>query len=195
MKILYALLSYLLGALPTGYIIVYISRKRDIRNFGSLSTGATNVLRVEGWKLALPVLVIDLLKGALPVFLALRLFEDQILAVICALMAVIGHCYPVYLKFKGGKGVATGVGVFSVLAIKPLLICLCVFFAVVLLTRYVSLASLLSTMTFPLLVYLLQGDMQIVGLGAAIFVLIAFQHRENMGRLIRGKERKIGGKA
>jgi len=192
MKILYALLTYLLGSLPTGYILFLITEKKDIRNFGSHSTGATNVLRLKGWKFALPVLAIDLLKGAIPVFIAFRLFEDQGFSVICAFLAVIGHCFPVYLKFKGGKGVATTVGVYSVLAFKPFLLSLAVFVFVVLITRYVSLASLLSTILFPLFVFLLQGDIQIIGLGIAVFALVAFRHWENIGRLVRGTERKIG---
>jgi glycerol-3-phosphate acyltransferase PlsY len=192
MKILYALLTYLLGSLPTGYILFLITEKKDIRNFGSHSTGATNVLRVKGWKLAIPVLAIDLLKGAIPVFIALRLFEDQGFSVICAFLAVVGHCFPVYLKFKGGKGVATTVGVYSVLAFKPFLLSLAVFFFVVLITRYVSLASLLSIILFPLFVFLVQGNIQIIGLGIAVFALVAIRHRENIGRLARGTERKIG---
>jgi glycerol-3-phosphate acyltransferase PlsY len=195
MKILYALLTYLLGSLPTGYIFFLITEKKDIRNFGSHSTGATNVLRVKGWKFALPVLAIDILKGAIPVFIALRLFEDQGFSVICAFLAVIGHCFPVYLKFKGGKGVATTVGVYAALAFKPFLLSLGVFIFIVLIMHYVSLASLLSTILFPLFVFLFQGDIQIIGLGIAVFVLVAIRHRENIGRLVRGTERKIGEKA
>lgn len=195
MKILYALLTYLLGSLPTGYIFFLITEKKDIRNFGSHSTGATNVLRVKGWKFAFPVLAIDILKGAIPVFIALRLFEDQGFSVICAFLAVIGHCFPVYLKFKGGKGVATTVGVYAALAFKPFLLSLAVFIFIVLIMRYVSLASLLSTILFPLFIFLFQGDIQIIGLGIAVFVLVAIRHRENIGRLVRGTERKIGEKA
>lgn len=192
MKILYALLTYLLGSLPTGYIFFLISEKKDIRNFGSHSTGATNILRLKGWKFALPVLAIDLLKGAIPVFIALRLFEDQSFSIICAFLAVTGHCFPVYLRFRGGKGVATTVGVCSVLAFKPFLLSLAVFVLVVFFTRYVSLASLLSIMFFPLFVFLFQGGIQIIVLGTAVFALIAFRHRENIGHLVRGTERKIG---
>jgi glycerol-3-phosphate acyltransferase PlsY len=194
MKILYALLTYLLGSFPTGYIFFLITEKKDIRNFGSHSTGATNVLRVKGWKFALPVLAIDILKGAIPVFIALRLFEDPGFSVICAFMAVVGHCFPVYLKFKGGKGVATTVGVYAALAFKPFLLSLAVFVFVVLIMRYVSLASLLSTILYPLFVLLFQGDIQIIGLGIAVFVLVAIRHRENIGRLLKGTERKIGEK-
>jgi glycerol-3-phosphate acyltransferase PlsY len=194
MKILYALLTYLLGSFPTGYIFFLITEKKDIRNFGSHSTGATNVLRVKGWKFALPVLAIDILKGAIPVFIALRLFEDPCFSVICAFLAVVGHCFPVYLKFKGGKGVATTVGVYAALAFKPFLLSLAVFVFVVLIMRYVSLASLLSTILYPLFVLLFQGDIQIIGLGIAVFVLVAIRHRENIGRLLKGTERKIGEK-
>ena len=192
MKILYALLTYLMGSLPTGYIFFLISEKKDIRDFGSHSTGATNIFRLKGWKFALPVLAIDLLKGAIPVFIASRLFQDQSFSAICAFLVVAGHCFPVYLRFRGGKGVATTVGVYSVLAFKPFLLSLAVFVLVVLITRYVSLASLLSIVFFPLLVFLFQGSIQIIILGIAIFALIALRHWENIGRLVTGTERKIG---
>lgn len=195
MKILFALLSYFIGSIPTGYILFFIIEKKDIRHFGSGGTGATNVLRLKGWKFALPVLAVDILKGAIPVIIALRFFEDSILVSLCAFLTILGHCFPLYLKFRGGKGVATTVGVFSVLAFKPLLLTVAFFVLVVVLTRYVSLASLLSTLIFPLFVYLLRGEIEIIGLGIAVFLLVVIRHHDNIRRLIRGSERKIGEKA
>lgn len=194
MKILFALLSYLIGSIPTGYILFFITEKKDIRIFGSRATGATNVLRLKGWKFALPVLVVDILKGALPVIIALRFFEDSIFVSLCAFLAVLGHCFPLYLKFRGGKGVATTVGVFAVLAFKPLLLTVVLFVLIVVLTRYVSLASLLSTLIFPLFVYVFRGEIEIIGLGIAVFLVVAIRHHDNIRRLIRGSERKIGEK-
>ncbi|MFQ5722555.1 MAG: glycerol-3-phosphate acyltransferase, partial [Candidatus Aminicenantales bacterium] len=107
MKIISSLLAYLIGSIPTGFIIFYLSEKKDIRNFGSRSTGATNVLRLKGWKYGLVVFGGDFLKGFLTVFATLKIFNDLSLAAICGLLAVAGHCFPVYIKFKGGKGVAT----------------------------------------------------------------------------------------
>ena len=194
MKIILALFSYLLGSIPMGYLIFFISEKKDIRNYGSRTIGATNVLRLKGWKFAFPVLAADFLKGFLPVLLALKIFEDIRLAVLCAFLAVVGHCFPVYIRFKGGKGVATTVGIYAILALKPLLFSLGLFFIVVFATRYVSLASLLSMLSIPLFVYLLRGKEEIIGLSTAIFLLIVIKHRENIKRLIKGTERKIGEK-
>lgn len=194
MKIIYALFSYLLGSIPIGYLFFFLSEKKDIRNYGSQSTGTTNVLRLKGWKYALPVFGGDFLKGFLPVLFALKIFEDKRLAVLCAFLAVVGHCFPVYIRFKGGKGVATTLGAYTILAPKPLLFSLVVFFLVVIFSRYVSLGSLLSVLSFPVLVNFLQGEVETVGLGLAIFILITLRHRGNIERLIKGTERKIGEK-
>ena len=192
MKILYALFSYLLGSIPIGYILLFISERKDIRNYGSGATGATNVLRVKGWKYALPVSVLDILKGFVPVFFALKIFENILFAVICAFLSIAGHCFPIYLKFKGGKGVATAAGVFSILAFKPFVLGLVVFILVVVFTRYVSLASILAASSFPFLIYLFKGKVEIIGLSLVIFLLIVLKHWGNIKRLIKGTERKIG---
>lgn len=195
MKILFALFSYLFGAVPTGYILFYISEKKDIRNFGSQATGATNVFRIKGWKYALPVILIDASKGFLPVFLALKLFEDKYLALLCAFLAVLGHCFPVYIKFKGGKGLATTFGAYAVLAFKPFLFSFALFLLVAGISRFVSLGSLLAALSYPIFLFLFKGEMETVYLGFALFLLIVFMHRGNIKRLIKGKERKLGEKA
>jgi glycerol-3-phosphate acyltransferase PlsY len=192
MKILFAIFSYLFGSFPTGYVLFLISEKKDIRNFGSHSTGATNVLRLKGWIFALPVILVDVLKGFLPVFLALRLFPDKKFALLCGFLAVLGHCFPVYIKFKGGKGVATAVGVFLSVAVESLLICIVIFFLVILLTRYVSLGSILSMLSLPVTIFLIQGDAEKTVLGFAVFLLVAFRHAGNIQRLVKGNERKLG---
>ena len=194
MKILFAGLSYLFGAIPSGYILFYLSEKKDIRDFGSQATGATNMLRLKSWKWAVPVLLFDALKGILPVLLALKLFEDLTFALVCAFLAVVGHCFPVYLKFRGGKGLATALGAYAVLAFLPLLLILAVFTLIVGITRYVSLGSLLAIMSYPLFVFLNKNEIEIVYLGIVLFILIAFMHRGNIARLIKGKERKLGEK-
>ncbi len=177
-----------------GYILFYISEKKDIRNYGSRSTGATNVLRIKGWKLALPVFLLDFLKGLLPVLLALKLFGDQPLAALCGFLAVFGHCFPIFLKFRGGKGVATAAGAVAILAWKPLLVGLVVLILVVVISRYVSLASLLASFSFLFFVYLFKEETEIIRLSLAIFLLIVFRHWGNIGRLAKGNERKIGEK-
>jgi len=195
MKIFFALLSYLLGSFPTGYVLFFASEKKDIRNFGSQSTGATNVLRLKGWIFALPVILADVLKGFLPVFIALRLFPDKKFALLCGFLTVLGHCFPVYIRFKGGKGVATAVGVFLALAVTPLLICIAIFLFMILLTRYVSLGSLLALLSLPITIFIIQGDIEKALLGFAIFLLVAFRHAGNIRRLIKGNERRLGEKA
>jgi len=194
MKILFLILSYLFGAIPSGYVFFWISDKKDIRNFGSGSTGATNLFRIKGWKFALPAIIIDILKGAVPVYLALELFSDLKIATIAGFLVVLGHCFPVYLKFRGGKGVATTSGVFIILAFKPFLISLAIFLIVIGITRYVSLGSLLSTLSYPFLIIIFNKGDEIFYLSIALFILIATRHFENIKRLIQGKERKLGEK-
>jgi glycerol-3-phosphate acyltransferase PlsY len=194
MKIIVAISSYLLGSIPMGYIFFYLSERKDIRNFGSQSTGATNLLRLKGWKFALPVLVLDFLKGFLPVFFALQFFEDSQFALICGFLAVLGHCFPLYLKFKGGKGVATTFGAYSILAFKPFLLSLAVFLIVGGTSRYVSLGSLLATLSYPFFILLFNVKAEIAYLSFALFFLIMLMHRDNIERLVQGKERKLGEK-
>jgi glycerol-3-phosphate acyltransferase PlsY len=193
MKILFAALSYLLGAFPTGYIMYYLSEKKDIREFGSRSIGATNMLRLKGWRLAIPVIFVDILKGFLPVFLALKLFDTK-LALLCGFLAVLGHCFPITLKFKGGKGVATSVGVYLAVALEPLLVGLAVFIIIVALTRYVSLGSMMAMMSLPVSIYFIQENRDAVILGVAILLLIVLKHSGNIRRLVQGTERKLGEK-
>jgi glycerol-3-phosphate acyltransferase PlsY len=194
MKIPFAVLSYLFGSIPSGYIIFYLSEKKDIRNFGSQATGATNVLRLKGWKFAIPILVMDFLKGFLPAFLALKIFEDRTFALICAFLAVLGHCFPVYIRFKGGKGIATTLGAYSILAFKPFLFTLAIFVATTVTSRYVSLGSLLAVLSYPLFILLFKKKIEIAYMAFALFILIAFTHRDNIKRLVKGKERKLGEK-
>jgi len=194
MKILLIVASYLFGAFPTGFLLVNITSKKDIREIGSGSTGATNVLRYGGWKLAIPVMVVDLLKGFLPAYLAVSIFADRRLAAWSLLAAVIGHCYPVYLRFRGGKGVATTAGGFLYLAPLPLLISLGVTVLMLLLFRYVSLATLTGLLFLPILVNLLTGENFLFQAGWLFFLLILFRHKDNIKRLLTGTERKFGEK-
>lgn len=187
-----SVVSYLFGAIPTGYLLYRWSERTDIRKFGSRSIGATNVLRLKGWKYGIVVVILDFSKGFLPVFIANRLFDDHRIVVLCGLLTVIGHCYPVFIKFKGGKGVATAVGVYAAVAAIPLLVVLALFLIVVLITRYVSLSSLLAAMSFPAAALLFRENRYIIILGVALFILIAFRHRSNILRLIQGNEHKIG---
>jgi len=194
MKILFLLFSYFLGAIPTGYVFFWITDKKDIRNFGSGSTGATNLFRIKGWKLAFPALIIDILKGALPVYLALKLFSDLRMAVLAGFLAVLGHCFPVYLKFRGGKGVATTTGVFVILAFKPCLISVAIFVIIIAISRFVSLGSLLSMLSYPFLIMIFNKGEEILFLSITLFILIAARHSGNIKRLIQRTEKKLGEK-
>jgi glycerol-3-phosphate acyltransferase PlsY len=194
MRIVLAVISYLLGSVPTGYLFVRLSGKRDVRDFGSGSTGATNVLRVKGWKTALPVAVFDVLKGFLPVYLAGRWFGDPVFAALCGLLAVLGHCFPFTIGFRGGKGVATSLGAYAAIAWGPLLGGVGLFLIVVGLTRFVSLASILASLAIPALIFFGGGPPAVAGVALAISAVIVFQHRGNIARLARGEERKLGEK-
>lgn len=192
MKALFIVLAYCLGAVPFGYVFFRLSEKKDIRLFGSQSTGATNVLRLKGWKHAAPVLIFDVLKAAVPVWLALRLFDDRRVALAAAFVAVLGHCFPVFIRFRGGKGVSTAMGSYAVLAPLPFSLSLIIFVSVIALTRYVSLGSLLATLAFPALALIIQRDGELALVGLAVFLLIALRHAGNIRRLCHGQERKLG---
>lgn len=195
MKIFWIGLAYFVGALPSGYLIFRLKEKKDIRSYGSQSIGATNVLRLKGWRYAAPVAIIDVLKSALPVWLALRAFPDERwVAYSVAFMVVLGHCFPIYIKFRGGKGVATALGAFAVLSTGTFFCSLAVFGVIVAATRYVSLGSLLATLSFPLIVLFRRGDAGLIYLGLAVFALVTFRHAGNLKRLAQGSERKIGQK-
>jgi len=186
--------AYLLGAVPTGYLVFRFRENKDIRNLGSKNIGATNVLRVTGWKMALPVAVFDILKGAVPVYLGFKLSSELWVACTAGFLAVLGHCFPVYIKFRGGKGVATTIGAYAVLALYPLLCIIGVFVLIVALTRYVSLGSLSAALSFPLFVLLFKGSPELLILGGFVFILIVHRHRENIGRLRSSAEKKLGNK-
>jgi glycerol-3-phosphate acyltransferase PlsY len=191
-RLTFASASYLLGAFPTGYLAVRLRTRRDIRALGSGATGATNVLRVSGWKSALPVAVADILKGAIPAWLALRLFDDPAFAAQAAFLAVLGHCFPVYIGFRGGKGVAAAAGAMAALAPLAAAAALGVFIAVVAAVRYVSLGSILAAAAFPGFAFLFGPGGTTAVWSLPIVGLILLRHAGNMGRLLAGKEPKLG---
>jgi len=195
MKIIVAVVAYLVGSIPTGYLFVRLAGRKDVRRFGSGSTGATNVLRVGGWKTALPVAVVDVLKGYLPVALAARWFDDPVFAALCGLLAVLGHCFPFAIGFRGGKGVATSLGAYAAIAWAPVLGGLGIFLVVVGLTRYVSLGSILASLAIPVILYFAGGPPAAAGVALAIAVLVVVRHAGNISRLVQGTERKLGEKA
>jgi len=199
--LLIAALSYLLGSIPFGYVLVRIFRGEDVRQSGSGNIGATNVSRKSPMLGAL-TLLLDALKGSIAVLLGLsiahRMSGDKMLCVaasLAALFAVVGHMFPVWLNFRGGKGVATGLGAFALVAPKGVLIAACIFVVIALLFRYVSLASIMAVAAFPSLVWKLHqyGNVwSALALMTLASLLIVLKHYENIERLLAGTENRIG---
>ncbi|MGF1562440.1 MAG: glycerol-3-phosphate 1-O-acyltransferase PlsY [Geminicoccaceae bacterium] len=185
-------LAYLVGSIPFGLLLTRAAGLGDIRQIGSGNIGATNVLRTGNKKLAAATLALDLLKGALPVALAGRFFGPD-MAIVGAAGAFLGHCFPVWLRFKGGKGVATAAGV--VLGLTPALfpLALAIFAGVVYATRYVSLGSMSAACGAALLAWL-SGSYQAAEFYVALTLLIIWLHRTNVRRLLNGTEAKVGDK-
>lgn len=191
----YLIGSYLLGAVPFGLFFGKALGGVDVRATGSGNIGATNVLRAAGKKAAVLTLLADCLKGLIPVLVASRLFPEMHLDVYSGIAAILGHNYPVYLRFKGGKGVATSFGV--VLAIAPLtgVVCLSAWAAAAAVWKYSSLSALVAFACYPLITFALRGDSRPHGiLSLFVFGMIYFRHRENIKRLLAGTEPKIGRK-
>lgn len=180
------LVGYLAGSIPFGLLLTRLGGAGDIRTLGSGNIGATNVLRTGRRGLAAATLVLDLLKGVLPVWAAYRLAGPD-LAVAAGAGAVLGHCFPVWLRFKGGKGVATAGGVILALTPAVVLPALAVLAATFWLTRYVSLGSILAALATPLLAWLM-GHVQAAELYLFLAAVVIVQHRSNIARLISGTE-------
>ena len=191
--------AYILGSIPFGYLIVRARAGADIRETGSGGTGATNVSRRAGKGAGVLTLILDALKGAAAILVATLILAEYSWTITgAAVLVIIGHMFPVWLGFRGGKGVATGVGVFLVLAPFAVVAAGVIFLAIVFLTRYVSLGSITAAATIPLFVWLQHGLISSVDnlwptmcaavIGAA---LIVFAHRGNMRRLMRGTESKF----
>ncbi|MCK4502311.1 MAG: glycerol-3-phosphate acyltransferase [Desulfuromonadales bacterium] len=190
--ILLMVAAYLIGAIPTGVILTRLVGGEDIRNAGSGNIGATNVYRVAGRKLGIITLVGDCLKGVIPVLLAQQLFSLSEMGIaLIALSAFSGHCYPIYLGFKGGKGVATALGIILVISPLSILSVLLVFVLVLWKWRYISLASITAAATVPLLVQLYEGSVTLFVATLLIAALIIWKHSANIERLRSGTENKF----
>jgi acyl phosphate:glycerol-3-phosphate acyltransferase len=192
------LASYLLGAIPTSYLAGRLFRGIDLREHGSRNLGATNLYRVLGWRFAIPVGVFDAAKGLVPVLVfAPRVSSSELFALVCGLVAVVGHVFSVFVGFKGGKGVATAAGVVLGLTPAALGIALVIWIALVYLTGYVSVASIAAAAVFPLAVYLIDppDQIEILWLDVAVAAAIIWLHRANIGRLLKGTENRFGRRA
>lgn len=186
------LAAYLIGAIPTGVLLTRMVGATDIRKSGSGNIGATNVYRVAGKKLGILTLIGDALKGAVPVLIAMQipgLSDAQVGAVAAA--AFIGHCFPVYLKFKGGKGVATALGIFLVLSPLAVLGAFIIFALLLWKWRYVSLGSISAAAAIPVLVYFAEGNLALVATTLFISLIVILRHYRNIQRLFNGTENRF----
>ena len=183
--------AYFLGSMPTAYLLVRLMTGKDVRTSGSGNVGATNALRTAGWKVGAVVTVIDLLKGAIPVWLMYRFNPESGWVAAAMLAAVLGHCYPVWLKFKGGKGVATCFGAFLVIAPLSALAALGLWIVVLVISRWVALASMVASASFPLILKLIdRPDMVTLVAVSAAAVIIILRHSSNIRGILTGTEVK-----
>jgi glycerol-3-phosphate acyltransferase PlsY len=211
--IIVALLSYLVGSIPTSIIASKLSGGFDIRKRGSGNAGGTNVWRVLGWKVGLTVMLVDMLKGAFATYYVPQLFwsnglpfnnltpfqDVTIVRIICGVAAILGHIWTLFAGFKGGKGVATGAGMLLGLAPVEFIVVMAVFGAVLGTSRYVSLGSISAALAFPLTMFFRENifNVEIQGYHTLMFfaigtsALLLYTHRDNIKRLIAGTERKI----
>lgn len=193
------LVAYLIGSIPFAYIVARVFGGLDIRQQGSSNVGATNVGRVMGWRYGVLVFLLDVLKGFVPMYLAskyLALSAVHPLLILCGLAVILGHAYPVYLSFKGGKAAATSVGVFLVLAPTAILGAIILWCVIVAITRYVSLGSMLGSIAFSALCVYLYPDpfaegRYLTAVAVTITLLIILRHKENIKRLLAGTEPKL----
>lgn len=193
--ILAAILGYIIGSIPTGYLIVKAKTGQDIRQVGSGSTGATNVKRVLGKKWFFTVMILDAIKGAIPVILAYFFLSAYakygLTPVIAAIFVLLGHSKSIFLNFTGGKSVASGVG--TILALNPLVgICVALIWAVITwISKYVSLGSIIALALSPFLMWAFKQPLGYIAYCAIGAVYIIWLHRENIKRLIKGEENKV----
>jgi len=192
--ILLIIASYFIGAIPTGVVLAKMFSGRDIRREGSGNIGATNVTRVLGKKLGILTLAGDLLKGFFPVWIGFNLFSSLPVACLMGLAAFLGHLFPIYLGFMGGKGVATALGVFLYLSPVAILIEMVIFATAVGIWKYVSLGSLSAAATLPPVLIIIGAPKPVVLLSIVCALLIWIKHSSNIQRLLNGTEHKFGAK-
>ncbi|MEW6519940.1 MAG: glycerol-3-phosphate 1-O-acyltransferase PlsY [Thermodesulfobacteriota bacterium] len=188
MDYLIIIISYLVGSIPFGLLLGKLAGI-DVRQDGSGNIGATNVSRLLGKKVGAVTLLLDAGKGLLPMVAAGLLGFAQHIVMLCGAAAFIGHLFPLYLRFRGGKGVATALGIFLYLSPVALLICAAVFFVAVYLSGFVSLGSLLAAGLMPVVVFFQQGSGGCFYLAVFVGLLIWIKHRSNIIRLLRGEEK------
>ncbi|MEB3429492.1 glycerol-3-phosphate 1-O-acyltransferase PlsY [Citroniella saccharovorans] len=195
--ILSFIIAYLIGSFISAYLIGKIFFKKDIREYGSRNTGATNALRVFGKKVAIITLFFDLFKAVLSLYFIDSIFGNQIATYIAAIGVVIGHNFPIYFSFKGGKGIASSAGVLLYFNRYVFLLCLLTFLLVVVLSRMVSLGSIISSFLAPVYGYLLTKDLNFTLTLFILAILAILRHKKNIIRILNHSENKLslGGKS
>ncbi len=187
--------AYLIGSVPFALLAARRWGAADLRQFGSGNLGAANVLRASGVRAGVLVAILDVAKGAASVALAMRVSSGPVAPAAAGFAAIVGHIYPVWLKFKGGKGVATACGVFSILTPLAVPPSIAVFLVAVWATKYISLGSLLATIALPSIAYATGASAATLVAAWAAAGLIVFRHRSNVARIIGGTERRLGARA
>ncbi|MBQ7453565.1 MAG: glycerol-3-phosphate 1-O-acyltransferase PlsY [Selenomonadaceae bacterium] len=183
--------AYLIGSIPNGLIFGKLIWKKDLRRFGSHNIGATNAWRILGKKAGIFIFVLDFIKGQLGVLLGAWLIGIPCAMIVGGLMAILGHIFPLFLGFKGGKGVATALGVMAALMPKITAIIFIVWLIIVLITRYVSLGSIVAALLTPILAIAYNEPTSYFIFTLVVMAVIIFRHRENINRLKAGRENKI----
>ena len=186
------IVAYLIGSVPFAFLLSRRWNAADLRTVGSGNLGAANVLRASGVGAGVLVAVLDAAKGAASVALAMRMSPGPVVPAAAGFAAIVGHIYPVWLKFKGGKGVATACGVFSLLTPVAVPPSLAVFLVAVWASKYISLGSILASIALPSIAYATGASAASLGAAIAAGVLILFRHRSNLTRLLGGTERRLG---
>lgn len=191
---IFVIVAYLIGNLNFAYIVVKLKKNEDVRNYGSGNAGTTNVLRVMGKNYAIPVFILDALKGCLIIAVGRLLGVDAIFIVCGGIAVVAGHNWPVFLQFRGGKGTATSLGVFLTYDWQVALIALAIGIIVLIVWKMVSLSSIVGMTVLPILaIGFSRGVVEII-FAFVLFFFSFYQHRKNIGRIIQGRESKLGQK-
>ena len=191
MIVILMIVAYILGSIPNALWIGKAFKGIDVREHGSKNTGSTNAARVLGAKLGILTLILDISKGAIPTLIASMLLDSSISVILVGICAILGHSFSIFMKFKGGKAVATTVGVFIVLVPGAILLAAIIFFLVFGITRYVSLSSMIGAISLPIWIIIFYKNIPLTIFGIIIAILIIVRHKSNIQRLLNGTESKF----